>query len=81
MDIRDVRKNLRSAIEEYLSTPEAWDEAVVAVDTVTGKVDLAEDEESEMLPDTFDVYNIMDFIEMTPDGEWIPNKEAIDSIE
>ena len=79
--IETVRKNLLSAVEEYLSTPEAWDDAVVAVDTLTGKVDLIEEEEAASLPDTTDEYDIMEFVEMTPDGKWIPDREAIDSVE
>lgn len=79
--IETVRKNLLSAVEEYLSTPEAWDDAVVAIDTKTGKVDLIEEEEASSLPDTTDEYDIMEFVEMTPDGKWIPDREAIDSVE
>lgn len=76
-----VKKNLLAAVEEYLSTPEAWEDAVVAVDTLTGKVDLYEEEEIASLPDTTDEYDIMEFVEMTPDGKWVPDKEAIDSVE
>lgn len=77
----DIRKNLISAVEDYLSSPEAWDDAVVAIDTRTGKVSLIEEEETDSLPDITDEYDIMEFIEMTPDGKWIPDKEAIDSVE
>ena len=81
MDISIIRKNILSAVEEYLSTPEAWDDAMVAVNPETGKVDLIELEEAERLPEDIDEYDIMEFIEMTPDGKWVPDREAIDSVE
>ena len=81
MDISIIRKNILSAVEEYLSTPEAWDDAMVAVNPETGKVDLIELEEAEKLPDDIDEYDIMEFIEMTPDGKWVPDREAIGSVE
>lgn len=81
MDISIIRKNILSAVEEYLSTPEAWEDAMVAVNPETGKVDLIELEEAERLPEDIDEYDIMEFIEMTPDGKWIPDREAIDSVE
>lgn len=81
MDISIIRKNILSAVEEYLSTPEAWEDAMVAVNPETGKVDLIELEEAERLPEDIDEYDIMEFIEMTPDGKWVPDREAIDSVE
>lgn len=81
MDISIIRKNILSAVEEYLSTPEAWEDAMVAVNPETGKVDLIELEEAERLPEDIDEYDIMEFVEMTPDGKWVPDREAIDSVE
>lgn len=66
-----------AAVEEYVATPEAWDDAQLAVDPVAGRVELVEEEEAETLPDTIDVYDIMDLVEMTPDGIWIPDAESI----
>lgn len=81
MDISIIRKNILSAVEEYLSTPEAWEDAMVAVNPETGKVDLIELEEAERLPEDIDEYDLMEFVEMTPDGKWVPDREAIDSVE
>ena len=80
MDKETVRKNILQAVEEYLSTPEAWEDAVIAVNTETGEADLYEAEEAESLPDNFDEYDIMEFVEMTPDGKWVPDKAAIDLV-
>lgn len=79
MDKEFLKKNLLAAVEEYLSTPEAWDDAMVTVNTVTGEADLIESEEADSLPDTIDEYDIMDFVEMTPDGKWIADKENIEA--
>lgn len=75
-----IKENILSAVNEYLESTEVWDDAVVAVDTTDDKVDLMEEEEAASLPDSVDVYDIMDFIQMTPDGKWIPDAEAIDSL-
>lgn len=80
MEKGQLKRNLLSAVEEYLSTAEAWDDAMVAVDTESGHVDLVEAEEADALPDTIDEYDIMDLVEMTPDGKWIPDNAAIESI-
>lgn len=74
-----LREKIAAAVEEYISTPEAWDDAQLTVDPVSGKVELVEREEAEELPDNIDVYDLMDFVEMTPDGEWKADPEAIAS--
>lgn len=81
MDIKTVRTNLLNAVEEYLSTPLAWEDALIAINTKTGEVELVEEEEAESLPEYMDEYDIMEFVQMTPEGKWIPDKEAIDSVE
>lgn len=77
MDIETLKKNLRAAVEEYLSTPEAWDDAMLAVNPETGEVDLVDLDEAEKLPENIDEYDIMEFIEMDSEGHWKVDEEAI----
>lgn len=79
MDKESLRKALIVAVDEYVSAPDAWDDARLAVDTVTGDVVLAEDEETDAMPESTDVYYIMDFVEMTPEGNWMTSMESIDA--
>lgn len=78
--VKELEKRILAAVDEYLSTPEAWDDAMLTIDTKTWNVDLIEAEEADSLPDTTDEYDIMDLVEMTPAGEWIPDRENIASV-
>lgn len=80
MNTEDFKKAIQAAVSEYVSATEAWDDAMLTVDTVSGAVGLAEEEETEDLPDSVDVYDIMDFIEMDPDGTWKTDEDSIDSV-
>ena len=80
MDKSTLRQNIAAAVNEYVATPEAWEDAQLTVDPDNGDVDIVEIEEADNLDDRIDVYPMMDFVEMTPDGEWIPDEEAIDSV-
>lgn len=75
----DLKDKIIDAIDEYLEATEAWDDALLAIDTATGEVFLIEEEEADDDSDA-DLYDIMEFIEMTSDGEWIRDDEAIDSV-
>ena len=81
MDIEKIRKNVRAAVQDYLAAPEEWDDAMLAVNPETAEVRLIELEEAERLPEDIDEYDIMEFIQMTPDGKWTIDEEALDSIE
>ena len=74
----DLKEKIVDAIDEYLEATEAWDDALLAIDTATDEVFLIEEEADEEAD--ADLYDIMDFIEMTPDGEWIRDDQAIDSV-
>ena len=75
----DLKDKIVDAIDEYLEATEAWDDALLAIDTATDEVFLLEEEEADEEVDA-DIYDIMDFIKMTPDGEWIRDDQAIDSV-
>lgn len=75
----DLKDKIVDAIDEYLEATEAWNDALLAIDTATDEVFLIEEEEADEEADA-DLYDIMDFIKMTPDGEWIRDDEAIDSV-
>ena len=74
----DLKDKIVDAIDEYLEATEAWDDALLAIDTAD-EVFLIEEEEADEEVDA-DIYDIMDFIKMTPDGEWIRDDQAIDSV-
>ena len=75
----DLKDKIVDAIDEYLEATEAWDDALLAIDTATDEVFLIEEEEVDEEADV-DIYDIMDFIKMSPDGEWIRDDQAIDSV-
>ena len=75
----DLKEKIVDAIDEYLEATEAWDDALLAIDTATDEVFLIEEEEADEEADA-DIYDIMDFIKMTPDGEWIRDDQAIDCV-
>lgn len=81
MDKGKLKADLLSAIEEYVSTTESWNDAVLTIEPSTGRVELMESEEAEEMPeDKIDIWNPMDLVEMTPDGTWKPDPENIDSV-
>lgn len=80
MDKENLKTNILEAVEEYVAKPEAWEEAQLTIDPSTGKVDIVEIEDADNLPDSIDVYAMMDLIQMTPSGAWIPDPEAIDEV-
>ena len=81
MNIEEIRNNVRKAVQEYLESPEQWDDAMLAVDPANSEVRIIELEEAESLPDDIDEYDMMEFIEMTPDGKWQVDDDAIAAIE
>lgn len=81
MDTIKLKADVASAMEEYTSAPEAWEDAVLTVNPTTGEVKLLEAEEAESLPEeSIDIWNPMDLIGMTPDGEWKTDHSGIDSL-
>ena len=74
----DLKDKIVDAIDEYLEATEAWDDALLAIAIDGKEVYLVEEEDDEEAD--ADIYDIMDFIEMTPDGEWIRDDQAIDSV-
>ncbi|MDD6942946.1 MAG: hypothetical protein SOV24_03260 [Muribaculaceae bacterium] len=75
----DLKEKIVDAIDEYLEATEAWDDALLAI-AIDGKEVYLVEEEEAVDDDGVDLYDIMDFIEMTPDGEWIRDDQAIDSV-
>lgn len=75
----DLKDKIVDAIDEYLEATEAWDDALLAI-AIDGKEVYLVEEEETVDDDGVDLYDIMDFIEMTPDGEWIRDDQAIDSV-
>lgn len=65
---------VEAAIDDYLLATEAFDDAVIAVDPATHQVDIMEEEYAD---DNLDIYDVMDFIEMDPNGIWRRDQEAI----
>ena len=74
-----MKEKIVDAIDEYLEATEAWDDALLAI-AIDGKEVYLVEEEEAVDDDGVDLYDIMDFIEMTPDGEWIRDDQAIDSV-
>lgn len=77
MNQQELKARILESVEEYVAKPEAWEEAQLIVDPVSGDVDILELEESDKVADSQDVYDMMDLIKMTPDGTWIPDLDAI----
>lgn len=77
---QNLKAAILAAVDEYLAATEAWDDAMLAIDPATDEVRLIELDEAEQLPDDIDEYDIMEFIQMTPEGKWIADMEAIDEV-
>lgn len=81
MDTTKLKNDILEAVNDYLDKTEAWDEAMVAIDRENGEVELLELEESESPEwkgiERCDVWPVLDFIEMKPDGTWIPDNDSI----
>lgn len=71
-----LHQKVADCVAEYLEAPEAWEGAQICI-TPDGSVSLAPEEEADTLPEDVDIYDILEFIKMTPDGEWIADSEAI----
>ncbi len=80
MDKEELKSRVLAAVEDYVSKPEAWEEAQVVINPADGSVELMEIEDTDNLPDEIDVYAVMDLIEMTPDGRWVPDPDAISEL-
>lgn len=80
MNQQELKARILETVEEYVAKPEAWEEAQLIVDPVSGDVDIVELEEADKVADSLDVYNMMDLIMMTPDGLWIPDLDAITEV-
>lgn len=78
MEPDKLKLDVITAVAEYVADTEAWDEAELSIDTTTGRVALIESDEEDSLAETVDVYDIMEFVDMTPEGKWQPDVEAID---
>lgn len=72
-----LESKILDAVEEYLEATEAWDDAQLVINRDDMSVALMEEEDTDSLPDSSDVYDIMDFISMNPQGDWMPDKQVI----
>ena len=79
MDLDKLKIDMLAAVAEYVEDTEAWDDAELGIDTSTGRVAIIEADEADTLADCVDVYDMMDFVEMTPGGKWVPDPQAIDA--
>ncbi|MDE6392538.1 MAG: hypothetical protein K2L59_04640 [Muribaculaceae bacterium] len=80
MNTEELKKAVVAAVSEYVAATEAWDDAQLAVDTATGAARIVEEEDAETLPDSIDIYDIMDLVEMDSEGVWKPDMESIDGL-
>lgn len=80
MNTEELKKAVVAAVSEYVAATEAWDDAQLAVDTATGTARIVEEEDAETLPDSIDIYDIMDLVEMDSEGVWKPDMESIDGL-
>ena len=80
MNSDELKNAVVAAVSEYVAATEAWDDAQLAVDTATGAARIIEEEETVTLPDSVDIYDIMDLVEMDSEGVWKPDMENIDGL-
>jgi hypothetical protein len=73
-----MKEKIEALITEYIAADEAYDDnAQIAVNVVTGEVQLLDGEEAEELSDDYTLCAAMDLVEMNLDGTWRPDVEAI----
>lgn len=80
MNSDELKNAVVAAVSEYVAATEAWDDAQLAVDTTTDAARIVEEEETVTLPDSVDIYDIMDLVEMDSEGVWKPDMENIDGL-
>lgn len=70
-----LRRAIAGAVQAYLDNEEAYSDATqVQIDTTSLEAELADPDQD--LPG-FDYFDVMDFVRMGADGEWISDPEAI----
>lgn len=73
-----MKKKIEELVKEYIVQDEAYDDnAQIAVNPATGEARLMDGEEAEELSDDWTIISAMDLVEMTPEGTWRPDPEAI----
>lgn len=76
----ELKERILDKVREYIAADESYDDdAQITINPESLEVGLVDGEEADGLPDSIDCYPAMDFVEMTADGSWIPDKEAIAS--
>ena len=70
----DINGKVLEKVREYISADESYDDdAQITIDPESLEV-------ADGLADSIDCYPAMDFVEMTADGKWVPDTEAIASV-
>ncbi|MDE7403156.1 MAG: hypothetical protein K2M87_07070 [Muribaculaceae bacterium] len=70
-----LKAKIADCVAEFLEAPEAWEGAQICINRAEDKVMLADEEEADGFDDSWDIYDVMDFIAMTPEGKWISDVE------
>ena len=77
----DINGKVLEKVREYISADESYDDdAQITIDPESLEVGLVDGEEADGLADSIDSYPAMDVVEMTADGKWVPDTEAIASV-
>lgn len=72
----DLRRAIAAAVDEYLANEEAYsDAAQVQVNTSTLEAELVDADQD--LPG-YDYFDVMEFVRMGADGQWVADADAID---
>lgn len=80
MEIKELEKNIRAAVEEYIDGEESYgDNTIVAINPHSGEVSLHDEDEADKNLDLYDVMDLV-FMDASEPGIWKVDDEAIDSV-
>ena len=79
MTVKELEEAIYDAVDSYVNATEGWEDPQIVINRKTGFVEIRELEETDAEAPDLDVYDMMDFVEMTPEGEWRVDKDAVES--
>ena len=77
MTRKELEERIGAVAAEYVEDTEAYEDPQLAIDRGTGNVWVVELDEADRLPESVDTYDMMEFVEMTPEGDWRVNRDAV----
>ncbi|MDE6718092.1 MAG: hypothetical protein K2J70_07860 [Muribaculaceae bacterium] len=77
----EFKELLRSAVKDYIIDEDAYDDnAQLCIKLNTMEVYLADSREVNVDAEDIECYDVMDLVEMDPEGKWKVDEAAVDEV-